>query len=73
VLLSAQTQYLAEHDVVVIAPDGGVEQNSLAQTDIVITIDKRDITETFGGRYRGTVMADTLIQIRALLRARLNF
>jgi hypothetical protein len=67
---SAQIEYAGPYDVLVIAPDGGVQRDSLAQSDIVITVDKRNLSGTNGARYRGTLMADTLAQIRALLRQR---
>jgi hypothetical protein len=59
--------------VVVLPPIGGVRRPSIAQTDIVITVDKRELSGPMNGaRYRGTVLADTLRQIKALLRARMD-
>jgi hypothetical protein len=58
----------------VVHPDGGVSQDCIAETDIVVTIDKRDTSGPVNGsRYQGTVMRDTLGQIRALLRKRQGF
>jgi hypothetical protein len=73
VLLSLRTDLIGPFDVIVLPPNGGVEGPSIAQTDVVLTVDKRDISgPTNGPRYRGTVLEDTLVQIRALLRDRLD-
>ena len=72
VLLSAQVEYAGPYDVLILSPDGGVDRDCLAQTDILITIDKRDLSGAHGGRYRGTLMADSLARVRALLRRRLD-
>ena len=73
VLLSTRVDLVGPFDVVVLPPIGGVRRPSIAQTDIVVTIDKRDISGAMNGsRYRGTVLADTLRQIRALLKARMD-
>lgn len=72
ILLSAKVEFAGPYDVLILSPDGGVERDCLAQTDILITIDKREISGAYGGRYRGTVMADTLARVRALLRRRLD-
>ena len=72
VLLSSRVDLVGPFDVVVQPPVGGVRVPSIAQTDIVVTIDKRDISGHLNGpRHRGTVLADTLLQVRALLRDRL--
>jgi len=73
VLLSTRIDLAGPFDVVVLPPFGGVRRPSIAQTDIVVTIDKRDISGSINGpRYRGTVLADTLLQIKALLKARID-
>ena len=64
VLLSAQTEYAYRHDVLIRRPDGGIERDSIAQTDLVFVVEKVELT---ADRLRGTVMADTLRQVRAKL------
>lgn len=71
VLLSTRIDLGGPCDVTVLPPDGGVTQTCLAETDIVLTVDKREMSGQAGARYRGTLMADTFTQIRALLRTRL--
>ena len=57
-------EYAGRHDVLVIRPDGGVQRDSIAQVDLLFTLLKQDLTTD---RYRGTLMSDTLRQIRAKL------
>ena len=64
VLLSAQTEYAYRHDILIRRPDGGIERDSIAQTDLVFVVEKVELT---ADRLRGTVMADTLRQVRAKL------
>ena len=64
VLLSAQIEYQDRHDVLVRRPDGGLERDSIAQTDLVITILR---TELGDERFHGIVLRDTLRQVRAKL------
>jgi hypothetical protein len=72
VLLSRRMDMCGPMDVPVLHPNGGVEVDSIAQSDIVLTIDRRSISgPTNGPRYRGTVLDDTLLQLRSLLRERL--
>jgi len=74
VLLSCRVDLVGPFDVVILPPIGGVECQSIAQTDIVVTIDKRDISGPMNGtRYRGSVLADLFRQFRALLKARMDF
>lgn len=70
VLCSAQLEYAGRHDVVVREHDGGMARNSIAQTDLVFVVLKDELTDE---RYRGTVLKDTLIQIRARLADSLGF
>lgn len=72
VLLSTRVDLGGPFDVV-IQPGGGVPVACIAQSDIVITLDKRELTGVMNAaRYRGPVHSDTLAQVRALLRARLD-
>jgi hypothetical protein len=64
VLLSAKTEYQSRHDVLIKHPDGGVERDSIAQTDLVLPILKAELTDE---RFRGVVLRDTLRQVRAKL------
>lgn len=64
VLLSARTEYAYRHDVLIRRPDGGLARDSIAQTDLVFVIEK---VELMPECYKGTVMADTLRQVRAKL------
>jgi hypothetical protein len=64
VLLSAQTDYQGRHDVLIRRPDGGVERDSIAQTDLVLTILRDQLSDD---RFRGIVLRDTLRQVRAKL------
>lgn len=64
ILLSAQTQYAHRHDVLIRRPDGGITRDSIAQTDLVFIVEKVELADD---RARGTVMADTLRQVRAKL------
>jgi mRNA-degrading endonuclease toxin of MazEF toxin-antitoxin module len=64
VLLSAKVEYAGRHDVHVVRPDGGVQRDSIAQVDLLFTLLKEDLAID---RYRGTLMSDTLRQIRAKL------
>lgn len=64
VLLSAQTEYGHRHDVLIRRPDGGIARDSIAQTDVLFMVVKAELTPD---RWRGTVMADTLRQVRAKL------
>lgn len=64
VLLSAQTEYWHRHDVLIRRPDGGIVRDSIAQTDVLFIVMKVELTTD---RQRGTVMADTLRQVRAKL------
>jgi len=70
VLCSAQTEYADRHDVHVRQGDGGLSRTSIAQTDLVFAILKDELAED---RYRGTVLRDTLGQIRARLADALGF
>jgi hypothetical protein len=70
VLLSAKTEYMGRHDVLIRRPDGGVERDSLAQTDIVLTLAKAELTDDW---HRGVVMRDTLVRVRAKLSETLGF
>ena len=73
VLLSTRVDLAGPFDVVTLPPIGGVRRPSIAQTDIVVTVDKRDISGPVNGsRYRGTVLADTIRQIKALMKARMD-
>lgn len=69
VLLSAQVDYQGRHDVLIQRPDGGVARTSIAQTDLILSILKDELAED---RYRGTVLRDTLRQIRARLATSLG-
>lgn len=62
--LSAQTQYAHRHDVLIRRPDGGIVRDSIAQTDLVFIVEKAELADN---RARGTVMADTIRQVRAKL------
>jgi hypothetical protein len=64
VLLSAKTEYQSRHDVFIRRPDGGVARDCIAQTDLVFPILKDELTDE---RFRGTVLRDTLRQVRAQL------
>ena len=64
VLLSAKTEYQDRHDVLILRPDGGIQRDSIAQTDLIFTVLKDDLGDD---RYRGTVLRDTMVRIRARL------
>jgi hypothetical protein len=64
VLLSAQIEYQSRHDVLIRRPDGGIERDSIAQTDLVFPVLKSELTDE---RHRGIVLRDTLRQVRAQL------
>lgn len=64
VLFSSQVGYQGRHDVLVTRPDGGLRTDSIAQTDMVFVVDKSELEDD---RQRGTVMSDTLRQVRAKL------
>ncbi len=64
VLLSAKTEYAWRHDVLIRRPDGGVARDSIAQTDLLFIVEKAELAPD---RYHGTLMADTLRQVRAKL------
>ena len=64
VLFSAGVEYQWRHDVLVRRPEGGLERDSIAQTDLVFPVLKEELTDE---RFRGTLMTDTLRQIRATL------
>jgi mRNA-degrading endonuclease toxin of MazEF toxin-antitoxin module len=64
VLLSAQPEMAGEDDVLILKGEGGVDQDSIAQPDIVFTLAKQDLPLT---RWKGRVQQDTLIQVRAAL------
>lgn len=70
VLLSAQPEYGGRHDVFIPRPVGGLERDSIAQTDLVFVILKAELTDD---RYRGKVLSDTLVQVRAKLSETLGF
>lgn len=70
VLLSAQPEYHGRHDVFIPRPVGGLTRDSIAQTDLVYVVLKSELTDE---RYRGTVLSDTLIQVRAKLSETLGF
>lgn len=70
VLCSAQTEYGGRHDVHVRQGDGGMKRNSIAQTDLVFVVLKEELPDD---RYRGTVLRDTLTQVRARLAESLGF
>ena len=69
VLLSSQVDMAGPEDVTVLALDG-IPVDSIAQTDLVFTLAKADLT---GPRYRTTVQADTLFQVRATLEVTMGF
>jgi hypothetical protein len=62
--LSAQTQSSHRQDVLIGRPDGGSVRDSIAQTDLVFVAEKAELADD---RARGTVMSDTLRQVRAKL------
>jgi hypothetical protein len=64
VLLSAQVEYQDRHDVLIRRPDGGVQRDSIAQTDLVFTVLRDQLSDD---RFRGTVLRDTLRQVKAKL------
>lgn len=70
VLCSSQTEYQGRHDVLIRRPDGGLRTDSIAQTDLVFVVAKADLGDD---RARGTLMADTLRQVRAKLGETLGF
>jgi mRNA-degrading endonuclease toxin of MazEF toxin-antitoxin module len=70
VLLSSQVEWQGRHDVLIKRPDGRLRSDSIAQTDLVFAVDKRDLTDD---RHRGAVMTDTLRQVRAKLGEGLGF
>lgn len=63
-------EYGGRHDVLLRTPDGGLVRDSIAQTDLVFVVLKSELTED---RYRGTLMRDSLIQVRAKLSETLGF
>lgn len=69
VLLSAQTKYAADHDVLIFKGDA-VVKDSIAQADLIFTLSKEDL---LAARYRGTVLADTLKKVRAAVARFLEF
>jgi len=62
VLLSAQVEYAGRHDILIKVPDGGLQRESIAQTDLTFVMLKRDLTLD---RRRGVLLADSLRQVRA--------
>jgi mRNA-degrading endonuclease toxin of MazEF toxin-antitoxin module len=70
VVCSAKVEYSGQHDVLLRAPDGGLERDSIAQTDLVFVVLKDELTDE---RFHGILMADTLLQIRAKLSETLGF
>ena len=70
VLLSSQVEWQGRHDVLIKRPDGGLRTDSIAQTDMVFAVDKRDLLDD---RHRGDIMTDTLRQVRAKLGESLGF
>lgn len=62
VLCSAQVQYAGRHDILIKRPDGGLQRDSIAQTDQMFVILKSVLTAE---RHRGVLLADTLRQVRA--------
>jgi hypothetical protein len=69
VLLSSQVEWAGPEDVTVLALEG-LPADSIAQTDLVFTLAKSDLT---GPRYRTTLQADSLFQIRATLEVTMGF
>lgn len=69
VLLSSQVNMAGPEDVTVLALEG-LPTDSIAQTDLVFTLAKSDLPSA---RYRTTVQADTLFQIRATLEVTMGF
>jgi mRNA-degrading endonuclease toxin of MazEF toxin-antitoxin module len=70
VLCSAKIEYAGRHDVVLRAPDGGLGRDSIAQTDLVFVVLKSELTDD---RFRGILLSDSLLQIRAKLSETLGF
>lgn len=70
VLCTAQTEYGGRHDVLVRQHDGGMGRDSIAQTDLVFVVLKDELAND---RYRGTVLRDTISQVRARLADSLGF
>lgn len=69
VVLSSQVEYGGRYDVEIVPPVGGVRETCIAQTDIVVPIHKDELRgPRNGARYRGTVLTDTLRQVKAALR-----
>jgi hypothetical protein len=64
VLLSSKVEYQGRHDVLIKRPDGGIQRDSIAQTDLALPILKDELTNE---RCRGVVLRDTLRQVRAQL------
>lgn len=69
VLLSSQVDKAGPEDVTVLALEG-LPADSIAQTDLVFTLAKADLT---GPRYRTIVQADTLVQVRSTLAVTMGF
>lgn len=69
VLLSSQVDMAGPEDVLVLALEG-LQTDSIAQTDLVFTLAKADLVRS---RYRTTVQADTLFQVRATLEVTMGF
>ena len=70
VLLSAKTEFQDRHDVLILRPDGGVQRDSIAQTDLIFTVLKDDLRDD---RFRGTVLRDTIVRIRSRLADTLGY
>lgn len=64
VLLSAQVDQAGDNDVTVYRGEGGVERDSMAQGDVIVTLAKQDVPVQ---RWRGRVQTDTLIKVRAVI------
>lgn len=69
VLLSAQPEYAADHDVLIYRGEC-VTRDSIAQCDLIFTLAKTDLEAS---RYRGTVQADTYLKVRAAVARYLEF
>lgn len=64
IILSAKVEHAGRHDELIRAGDGGVQRDSIAQTDLVLFWPKDELLDD---RCKGELMLDTLIRVRARL------
>ncbi len=64
IVLSAKVEHAGRHDELIRAGDGGVQRDSIAQSDLVMFWSKDELLDE---RWKGDLMQDTLMRVRARL------